>query len=81
MKRSVHTESEMVKAVQFGEPLEAASDEYDHKASYDAKNGAPKSVAPKVLIKYFFVNKTTGEKSGDMLAAVKLTEDAASGEQ
>lgn len=68
------------KAVQFGEPLEAVSDEFDIKASYEAKNGAVTTAAPKVFMKYFFVNIVTGEKSGDMLAAVKLTDDVVSGD-
>ncbi len=64
------------KAVRIGEPLEAVSEVYDIKAAYDEKNGVPTSAAPKVFMKYFFVNTLTGEKSGEMLASVKLTEDA-----
>ena len=63
------------KAAQIGEPLAAASEIYDLKADYDAKNGAPTAAAPKVFMKYFFVNTKTGEKSGDMLAVVSLDED------
>ena len=44
--------------------------------AYDEKNGAPTAAAPKVFMKYFFVNTVTGEKSGEMLAAVSLDEDA-----
>ena len=65
------------KASQIGEPLEAACEEYDLKAAYDEKNGVPTSAAPKVFMKYFFVNTVTGEKSGEMLAVVSLKEDAA----
>ena len=64
------------KASQIGEPLAAASEVYDLKASYDEKNGAPTTAAPKVFMKYFFVNTVTGEKSGEMLAVVSLDEDA-----
>ena len=63
------------KAAQIGEPLAAASEIYDLKTDYDAKNGAPTAAAPKVFMKYFFVNTKTGEKSGDMLAVVSLDED------
>ena len=64
------------KASQIGEPLAAASEVYDLKVAYDEKNGAPTAAAPKVFMKYFFVNTVTGEKSGEMLAAVSLDEDA-----
>ena len=63
------------KAAQIGEPLAAASEIYDLKTDYDAQNGAPTAAAPKVFMKYFFVNTKTGEKSGDMLAVVSLDED------
>ena len=64
------------KASQVGTPLEAVSEVYDLKTAYDEKNGVPTSAAPKVFMKYFFVNTLTGEKSGEMLASVKLTEEA-----
>lgn len=38
------------------------------KTDYDAKYGAPSAGAPKVFVKYFYVNTATGEKSGEMLA-------------
>ena len=63
------------KAAQIGEPLAAATEIYDLKADYDEKNGVPTTAAPKVFMKYFFVNTKTGEKSGDMLAVVALDED------
>jgi hypothetical protein len=63
------------KAAQIGEPLAAATEIYDLKNDYDAKNGVPTAAAPKVFMKYFFVNTKTGEKSGDMLAVVSLDED------
>lgn len=37
----------------------------------------PTSAAPKVFMKYFFVNTVTGEKSGEMFAVISLKEDAA----
>ena len=44
----------------------------DNKAEYEAVHGVPNTAAPKVFMKYFFVNSKTGEKSGEMLATVKL---------
>ena len=64
------------KAVRVGAPLEAASEVYDLKKDSDEKNGVPTSAAPKVFMKYFFVNTVTGEKSGEMLVSVKLQEEA-----
>ena len=64
------------KAVRVGAPLDAASEVYDLKKDYDEKNGVPTSAAPKVFMKYFFVNTVTGEKSGEMLVSVKLQEEA-----
>ena len=64
------------KAVRVGAPLEAVSEVYDLKKDYDEKNGVPTSAAPKVFMKYFFVNTVTGEKSGEMLVSVKLQEEA-----
>ena len=64
------------KAVQIGGVLEAVTEEYDLKQDYDSKHGAPNAAAPKVFIKYFFVNTKTGEKSGEMLTLATLQEDA-----
>ena len=58
------------------EPLEAVSEEYNLKTAFDEKHGVPTTAAPKVFMKYFFVNTVTGEKSGEMLAVVTLKEDA-----
>ena len=63
------------KAVQIAQPLEAVCEEYDIKEDFYNKHGAP-NVAPKVFMKYFFVNTKTGEKSGEMLTLVTLDEDA-----
>ena len=68
------------KAVQIGEPKDPVSGEYDLKTDYDSKNGVPTTAAPKVFLKYFFVNTTTGEKSGEMLLAATLAPDAQDGE-
>ena len=64
------------KAVQIAQPLEAVCEEYDIKEDYDNKHGSPNAAAPKVFMKYFFVNTKTGEKSGEMLTLVSLDEDA-----
>ena len=64
------------KAVQIGGVLEAVTEEYDIKEDYDNKHGAPNAAAPKIFMKYFFVNTKTGEKSGEMLTLATLKEDA-----
>ena len=68
------------KASQIGSPLAAAIEEYDLKGAYDAKHGIPTTAAPKVFMKYFFVNTVTGEKSGEMMAVVTLKSDEANQE-
>lgn len=60
------------KASAFADPYTVSTEEINLKSDYDAKCGAPTAGAPKVFMKYFFVNTATGEKSGEMLAAVKL---------
>ena len=65
------------KAVQIGGVLEAVTEEYDIKEDYDNKHGAPNAAAPKIFMKYFFVNTKTGEKSGEMLTMATLQEDVA----
>ena len=64
------------KAVQIGGVLEAVTEEYDIKEDYDNKHGAPIAAAPKIFMKYFFVNTKTGEKSCEMLTMATLQEDA-----
>jgi len=44
----------------------------DIKSDYDAKYGAPTAACPKVFFRYFYVNTTTGEKSGEVLLDGKL---------
>ena len=48
-------------------------------ADYMAKHGAPSAAAPKIFFRYYFVNSSTGEKSGTMLAECKWTTAAAAG--
>lgn len=38
-----------------------------------AKNGAPSAAAPKIFFCYYYVNSSTGEKSGVMLAETTWT--------
>ena len=49
------------------------------RADYVAKHGAPSAAAPKIFFRYYFVNSSTGEKSGTMLAEVKWEAAAAAG--
>ena len=42
------------------------------KDDYEAVHGAVTEAAPKVFLKYFYATTKTGEKSGEMLATVKL---------
>ena len=44
----------------------------DLKTAYTAKCGYPSAAAPRVFVKYFLVNTVTGEKSGEMMQAVRL---------
>lgn len=55
------------------DPLTPVAEAIDIKSDYDTKNGAPSVGAPKVFFKYFYVNTTTGEKSGEMLVAGKYS--------
>ena len=49
------------------EPTAAAT---DIRADYVAKNGAPSAAAPKIFFRYYYMNSSTGEKSGTILAEV-----------
>ena len=60
------------KAVQIGAAREVADAMINLKDDYEAVHRAVTEAAPKVFLKYFFVNTKTGEKSGEMLATVKL---------
>ena len=63
------------KAAAFDDPSTPVATAVDIKAKYDAKCGTPSAGSPKVFFKYFFVNTVTGEKSGDVLAQAKLTNE------
>ena len=60
------------KAAAFGSPLTPVATAIDIKSDYDAKCGAPTTGTPKVFFKYFYVNTSTGEKSGEVLVSGKL---------
>lgn len=60
------------KAAEFIEPKTPVTTAISLKSDYDAKYGAPSEGAPKVFVKYFYVNTATGEKSGEMLALAKF---------
>ena len=50
------------------------------KTAYDGKYGAPSAGAPKVFVKYFYVNTATGEKSGEMLGVATLSSSEENGD-
>ena len=60
------------KAVQIGATREVVDEIINIKDDYEAVYGAVTEAALKVFLKYFFVNTKTREKSGEMLASVKL---------
>ena len=45
-----------------------------------SKYGAPSAGAPKVFVKYFYVNTATGEKSGEMLGVATLSSSEEDGD-
>ena len=57
----------------YDQPSAAA---VDIRADYVAKNGNPNAAAPKIFFRYYYVNSSTGEKSGTMLAECKWTPGA-----
>lgn len=61
------------KAVGFTSVKEAVSEVYEIKADYEAKHGAITTAAPKIFLKWFFVDTKTGEKSGEMMASATYT--------
>lgn len=61
------------KASAFSAPMSVVSTAISLKTDYEAKNGVVTAAAPKVFIKYFYVNTTTGEKSAEMLVEARLT--------
>ena len=60
------------KAAEIDAPYEPVATPIDIKAKYEAKYGTVSAGNPKVFFKYFFVNTTTGEKSGEMLALARF---------
>lgn len=60
------------KAVMIGSPRAIVDEAVNIKADYEAVHGPVTAAAPKVFLKYFFVNTKTGEKSGEMLGMIDL---------
>lgn len=63
------------KAAEFIAPQTPVTTAIALKTAYDNKYGAPSEGAPKVFVKYFYVNTATGEKSGEKLALATYSED------
>lgn len=63
-----HSKAAAIKMVE--EPTAAA---IDIRADYVAKNGAPSAADPKIFFRYYYVNSSTGEKSGVMLSETTWT--------
>ena len=61
-----HSKATQIKLVE--EPTAAA---VDIRADYVAKNGAPGAAAPKIFLRYYLVDSSTGVKSQTMLAECK----------
>ena len=66
-----HSKAAQIKMVE--EPTATA---IDIRAYYVAKNGAPSAAVPKIFFRYYYVNSSTGEKSGVMLAETTWTAGA-----
>jgi hypothetical protein len=60
------------KATAIGDLQTAEVDELNIKAAYDAKYGTPNDAAPKVFVKWLYVDSKTGEVSGEKMKVVKL---------
>lgn len=60
------------KAVSIVAPRTIVDDQIDIMADYKAVHGEVTAAAPKVFLKYFFINVKTGEKSGEMLGEISL---------
>ena len=60
------------KAVMIGSPRAVVDTAIDLKTEYEAVHGAVTAAAPKVFLKYFFINTKTGEKSGEVLGEISL---------
>lgn len=60
------------KAVSIGAPRTIVDEQINIMADYKAVHGEVTAAAPKVFLKYFFINVKTGEKSGEMLGEISL---------
>lgn len=60
------------KAVSIGAPRTIVDEQIDIMSDYKAVHGEVTAAAPKVFLKYFFINVKTGEKSGEMLGEISL---------
>lgn len=56
----------------IGSPRTIVEEAIDIKTDYEAVHGSVTAAAPKVFLRYFFVNTKTGEKSGEMLGQISL---------
>jgi len=63
------------KASAFSAPMSVVSTAIALKTDYEAKHGSVTAAAPKVFMKYFYVNTTTGEKSAEMLVEARLSSE------
>ena len=68
------------KAAEFIAPQTPVTTAIALKTAYDGKYGAPSAGAPKVFVKYFYVNTATGEKSGEMLGVATLSSSEEDGD-
>lgn len=60
------------KTVMIGSPRTVVEEQIDILSDYKATHGEVTSAAPKVFLKYFFINVKTGEKSGEILGEISL---------
>ena len=68
------------KAAEFIAPQTPVTTAIALKTAYDGKYGAPSAGAPKVFVKYFYVNTAKGEKSGEMLGVATLSSSEEDGD-
>ncbi len=62
------------KATIIGDPQEPVDTAIDLKTTYVAKYEEPSASRPKIFLSWFYVNTSTGEKSGEMLGMAILSE-------
>lgn len=63
------------KTTAFADPFSVVSTAIDIKSAFDSKNGAPSVGTPKVFLRYYYVNTSTGEKSADILMEARLASE------